>query len=387
MQFTQHSHSRSEKKSIRSVLALALLFIGVIWLPEQKSDASTLAGDICNNPFHSISTPLSDLGADEYISWTTGEPTGHFGGLYPDGTNSRPPEHEAAGVAIGEQIQPLNMSGAPDPGNGKIVLVSVGMSNTSQEFEAFQQLVDGNYQMNPQIVLVNGSRGSLVSSRWADPNDNAWPSLDERLEAAGVTPQQVQIAWVKLAQFGYGDFPEKPESLQADLENVARILKARYPSIKIAYFSSRTRSYVYETGLSPEPTAFETAFSVRWMIEKQINGDPTLNFDPAKGPVVAPYLSWGPYLWIDGENERSDGRDWTQEDLEGDCTHPSASGEQKVAEQLFEFLESDSTSSEWFLWENSCQDRQTIVAHPHDFANNPLGSAANTCVYLPLLHQ
>jgi hypothetical protein len=117
--------------------------------------------------------------------------------------------------------------------------------------------------------------------------------------------------------------------------------------MQLIYLSSRTRSYTYERGLSPEPVAFETGFAVKWLIEKQINGDPALNFDPEKGDVLAPYLSWGPYLWIDGENERSDGRVWLAEDMAEDCTHPSASGNQKVAEMLYEFFMTDSTSA-WF---------------------------------------
>ena len=119
--------------------------------------------------------------------------------------------------------------------------------------------------------------------------------------------------------------------------------------LKIAFFSSRTRSYLLLNGLSPEPTAFETGFSVKWMIEKQINGDPNLNFDPNSGPVVAPYLSWGPYLWIDGLNQRSDGLVWTQQDLQDDCTHPSFQGEVKVANQLENFFKFDSIAAPWFL--------------------------------------
>jgi hypothetical protein len=145
-----------------------------------------------------------------------------------------------------------------------------------------------------------------------------------------------------------GEFPEHAQSLQSDLEEVARNLTANYPNIKLAYYSSRTRAYTYWDGLSPEPVAFETGFSVRWMIEKQINGDPTLNYDPDKGEVVAPYLAWGPYLWIDGLNPRSDGMVWTQQDLQEDCTHPSDSGVQKVADQLLAFFKTDTTAESWF---------------------------------------
>jgi hypothetical protein len=302
----------------------------------------------CTAEFLPVSTPLNDLGADEYIRMD-GASTGFLGGLYPGGFNVRPPDHEDAGVIIASQIVPLDELGHSDPADGKIVLISVGMSNTRMEFEGFIDQVVGDSTINPKLVIVNGGQGAQVSDRWADPNAEAWDRLEQFLKDAGVTPLQVQVAWVKLAQFGSGDFPAKAQSLQIDLEAVSRNLKSRFPNIRIAYNSSRTRAYLYWDGLSPEPTAFETGFAVKWMVEDQINGDPDLNFDPSSGEVVAPYLSWGPYLWIDGLNPRSDGLIWTQNDVQEDCIHPSESGVQKVANQLMSFFKTDTTSKSWFL--------------------------------------
>jgi hypothetical protein len=155
------------------------------------------------------------------------------------------------------------------------------------------------------------------------------------------------VAWIKQTVTRGGNFPDRAKELQGYLTTIVQQLKTRYPNLKLVYLSSRTRSYTYERGLSPEPVAFETGFAVKWLIEQQINDDSALNFDPAKGDVLAPYLSWGPYLWIDGENVRSDGRVWLAEDMAEDCTHPSASGNQKVAEMLYEFFMTDSTSA-WF---------------------------------------
>jgi hypothetical protein len=160
---------------------------------------------------------------------------------------------------------------------------------------------------------------------------------DMRIGQADGTYLQVQVAWVKQTQTGGGDFPGKALELQGHLETIARNLKSHYPNIKIAFFSSRTRSYTYWRGLSPEPQAYETGFAVKWMIEKQINGEPSLNYDPANGEVKAPFLSWGPYLWIDGMNPNSDGLTWEASDMAEDCTHPSQKGSGKIGQILLDF--------------------------------------------------
>src|SRR6476469_5178154 len=72
-------------------------------------------------------TPLPDLGWRMYK-------TNSVGGLYPNGANTRPAAHEAAGLQIAtEQVQPLDTNGVPAT-NGNIVLISSGMSNTTQEW-------------------------------------------------------------------------------------------------------------------------------------------------------------------------------------------------------------------------------------------------------------
>ena len=75
--------------------------------------------------------PLIDLGIKEY--------KGLKGGLYPDGKNTRPAAHDAAGLALAKQVQPLNRVGKPD-NDGKIVLLGIGFSNTIQGFGGFMQV-------------------------------------------------------------------------------------------------------------------------------------------------------------------------------------------------------------------------------------------------------
>jgi hypothetical protein len=304
--------------------------------------------EYCTAPHMDVAIPLTDLGGDVYVRMD-GQNTGEIGGLYPGGSNVRPPEHEADGVAMASQIVPLDANGNPDPVNGKIVLVSIGMSNTHREFTTFMEQVDADPDINTHLVLVNGAQGGRVAVYWIDPDAEAWQYVYQVLSDQGLTPAQVQVAWVKQTSIDTGDFPEWSMELQGYLEMISRNLKTNFPNIKIAYYSSRARSYKYWIGQNPEPSAYESGFSVRWMIEKQINGDPSLNFDPNNGEVVAPYLSWGPYLWIDGENPRSDGQVWPSEDLIEDCTHPSLSGRMKVTGMLMDFFKTDTTTVGWFL--------------------------------------
>ncbi len=301
----------------------------------------SLAAECEDNAILGI-TPLNDLGAQTY--------KGSTGGLYPNGQNVRPAAHETAGKALAAQIKPLNEAGLPDP-NGKIVLVSIGMSNASQEFLTFIEDTAANSLKNPALVLVNAARGGQDSPTWVSLDSENWDYVSGKLAKAEVTPNQVQAAWIKQAIKGphfIGGFPEHADVLSQDLEAIVKNMRILYPNLKIVYLSSRTRSYLYEDkSVNPEPYAFESGFSVKWLIERQLDG--LLPYEAPMGKPVAPYLSWGPYLWADGMAPRSDGFVWACSDLAEDLTHPSESGKAKVSQQLLAFFQTDSTTTPWFL--------------------------------------
>ena len=127
-------------------------------------------------------------------------------------------------------------------------------------------------------------------------------------------------------------------------------MQDRFPNLKITYLSSRTYAGYATSPLNPEPFAYEGGFSVKWLIADQLAGKPELNYDAAKGPVRAPWLEWGPYVWADGVKPNKDGLSYSVDDyVEADRTHPSESGRMKVATRLMAFLKNDSTSKSWFL--------------------------------------
>jgi hypothetical protein len=290
--------------------------------------------------------PLTELGSKKYQDVE--------GGLYPGGENSRPAEHEAAGVGLARRVQPLDSDGKPAR-DGKIGLLSIGMSNTSQEFTALQQLARGDRDLNPQLVLVNGAQGGMTAAAIQDPGDKArgtkfWRTVDERLRAAGVTPNQIQAVWLKQADAGPSSgFPKYARTLESELQSIAQVLHDRFPNLKLVYLSSRIYAGYASTRLNPEPYAYESAFAVKWLIERQLKGEPSLNFDQERGAVKAPWLGWGPYLWANGTAPRQDGLRYEERDFAQDGTHPSSGGQKKVAEQLLKFFKTDTTTRQWFL--------------------------------------
>jgi hypothetical protein len=100
--------------------------------------------------------------------------------------------------------------------------------------------------------------------------------------------------------------------------------------------------------LNPEPFAYESGFAVQQLVARQIAGQGDLNPNPAQGPVVAPVLLWGPYVWGDGTDSRQDGFAWLPHDVGSDRTHPATSGREKVAYELLKFFTTDSTAVSWF---------------------------------------
>ncbi len=202
-------------------------------------------------PFQPVAVPLTELGENEYVRMD-GTPTDFSGGLYPNGSNLRPDRHEAAGLELSHQIQPLTVDGQVDENNGRILFISIGMSNTASEFETFIRLAQQLTQLNPQLVLINGALPNQVAERWTSREGIAWQELDRRITAYGYSPQQVQVAWVKLTNTGGGNFPQKALALESDLQAIVQHLKEKFPNLKMIFLSSRTRSYTYWRGLSPE---------------------------------------------------------------------------------------------------------------------------------------
>jgi hypothetical protein len=288
-------------------------------------------------------TPLTELGAGKY--------KGQDGGLYGGGQNKPPALHAEIAAREAGKIQPLDGEGNPSK-SGKIVLLSVGMSNTTMEFSHFKGLADHDAGKSDAVVVVDGAQGGQTATIWADAKSKPWQEVERRLKNAGVTAEQVQAIWMKQAEArpaALGEFPAHAETLKTHLVTVMNLLKKNFPNLRVVYLSSRIYGGYAKTSLNPEPYAYESAFAVRWLIQDQINGKAELNCDASRGEVKSPLLLWGPYLWADGTSPGKDnGLIWEVKDLtDRDGTHPSESGRKKVAELLLKFFKTEPTAR-WF---------------------------------------
>lgn len=181
-------------------------------------------------------------------------------------------------------------------------------------------------------------------AEWVDPDGRPWQEAMNRITNAKVTPAQVQVAWVKLANKGPGgSMKDHLTKLEADTTKVLQNAKAKFPNLRIAYLGSRIWAGNANNGLNPEPYAYESAFGVRHLIQQQMKGEPALADDKA------PLLLWGPYLWAEGTKGRKlDALKWEPQDFNNDGTHPSESGREKVSKLLLDFFSTDPLAKSWF---------------------------------------
>ncbi len=308
---------------------------------------------------------LSDMGAQTYV--------GFAGGLYPGGSNEVPFDHFSAGQRRAVAIEPLDVQGRPSR-RGQYVLLSIGMSNTTQEFCSqgsalpcdpwtfMGQAAADTVVNKTTLAIVNGAMGGKSAGFWDSPGRADYDRIrDTRLGPAGLAEQQVQIAWVKVANPGPtvalpADRADA-YALLAQMGNIVRALKVRYPNLQQVFVSSRIYAGYASTSLNPEPYAYESGLAVKWLVEAQVQQRRTGRVDGRAGDLgdaVAPWIGWGPYLWADGLTARSDGLLWERGDFDGDGTHPSRSGETKVGTLLLRFFKESPMTRCWFLAGESC---------------------------------
>ena len=119
---------------------------------------------------------------------------GEDGGLYGGGKNDPPEKHLQAAMQEAKAIQPLDTEGKPAD-DGKIGFISIGMSNTTQEFSVFVRLANADPAKSPKVVIVDGAQGGMDARAWAQPEKlnrpvDPWKTLDQRLQQATFLPSK-----------------------------------------------------------------------------------------------------------------------------------------------------------------------------------------------------
>lgn len=345
-------------------------------------------------------TPLMDMTATQTYM-------GYAGNLYENNSNSAPSDHSADGVTLGGQIQPLDVNGNPST-NGAIAFISLGLSNTSLEFGGFTLYVadpSRSAQVNPKLAVLNGAKPGEAACAYADPvlspeltclippytstdTQNQYDRVrDEVLATAttapGVAPgcgttsnpclteKQVQAIWLKEASpypEGSGFAPlcdisvstcantastTEAVHFEQQIGQIVRAARARYPNLKQVFLASRIYAGYIIIDKSPESFAYEYGFSAKWAIQAQVNQIRGQGVDPVAGDLdyntgTAAWIAWGPYLWADGANPRSDGLVWLSSMYQTkDYQHPNSVGIDQVDGLLWNFF-TTSTFTPWF---------------------------------------
>jgi hypothetical protein len=341
-----------------SSIALSPLYSAVAVLATQQFQAENSA------PGHKIA--LTDMTSRQsYL--------GFPGGLYENVTNVVPADHDAAGRKFAAQVTPIN---------GKIVVLSIGMSNTMDEYGTFLRSYGSGSSINPAVALVNGAQGGIGPCAWTVAFGSPGPicqgnapnpydvAKNNKLTPAGLTESQVEVVWLKEADAMSIQLPWPPSlpGSKADayvyegyIGSMLRAAKQRYPNLKLAFLSSRIYGGYNPTSKNHEPYAYEYGFSVKWAVQAQINqADRGGSRDAITGDLsysVAPWAAWGPYLWADGDTPRSDGLVWCnaqpgppcngEVDFAPDGLHPNPNGQTKAAKMLMKFF-STSPYTAWF---------------------------------------
>jgi hypothetical protein len=317
------------------------------------------------------------------------------GGLYPDGTNTPPAQHDAEGRARAASIQPIG---------GKVVLMAIGLSNSKQEWCGVGSA--DSLPCNPwtfmgqsnassavdhdALVIVNGAAASQETETWDEVTDDNYARIAKTwLTPLGLTPSQVQV--VQMLEMtgpvfdGTTPEPTTPRlpaanadayQLVAQYGDIARTLKKVYPSLSMIFVSPRAYGG-FGTGAdgnsNPEPYAFETGFATKLFVEAQIRQCPTSAcngpVDPLAGDLsyasgAAPWITWGAYLWAEGAEPNSEGLFYVPADFQASGQHPTQAGETVIASKLLDFYLGSPYATPWFAGEGggpSCSVDHTCL--------------------------
>lgn len=249
-----------------------------------------------------------------------GHPIGYFV-VNGTGTNTPPAEYTAYVDAAEEEVRQARE-------RGRVGVVSWSMSNWTREWCANQgwipaqcddhtlvPLATADPERHLNIVFANCARGGKSTIEWG-ANDSLWRTCrDDVLPDLGLGADDVLVTHHK---FGMKRAPDRPSlptngAMNGDADAMYAVdrfvaalahQRAVFPNVVITYISPRIYGgYANPSSNSPEPYAYEYAFSAQYVIRAQLRERTTGVCDPLTGCIADyPTLAWGPYLWGPGSS-------------------------------------------------------------------------------------
>lgn len=267
--------------------------------------------------------PLTDLSKNKFEGFT--------GGKYPSGSNSIPAAHAQYGINQAKKIVPLNQFGLMDSINGKIGMLVLGYSTAAMTGRFVRDMNHLNNAGN-NLEIIIGAQGGKDINYMTDSSSGYYLSVDSSIIKAGLTAEQVQIIWLSsgdVASFNE-PFPQQCLTQITKYQSTLKHIQSFFPNCRIIFISDRTYAgYVGLNGEGPkqlaEPTAYYNGWTIKWLIEKQISGEPGFSY------AAIPFIDWGPYLWTNGTSGNNLGYTWDCTDAGKGGIHPSSKGRMKEA--------------------------------------------------------
>lgn len=289
--------------------------------------------------------PITDLGIDKY--------RGVMGGLYPGGSNTRPPAYLTKCIEHVQAIEPLDHEGEYSD-DGRIVMLGIGASNPGSEFQRFKEIAEVFEPLNDDLAILNVSEPSVGIQEMYNVSEDYWEHVEDILSSNDLTAEQVQIIWIEEENTETGDtaFPAAAVSLVNDYLNLLQTIKILFPNTQICYLTARAYSgyAVPDAGTDNGlmfPRDYMNGWALKWFIENVINNE--LGYDYSDPDAEIPLVTWGSYHWTDGSTPREDGLFLDCElDVGADGLHLTGAGEYKMGMQMFNYFSTDTTAKYWF---------------------------------------
>ncbi len=274
--------------------------------------------------------PISDLGKGKF--------NGFIGGKYSNGSNLIPNAHYQKGKELAKKITPLDTAGNSDLINGKIGFLILGYSTAAMTGRFLKNIC--NYRpLNKNMEIIIGAQGGKDINSMVQLNSDYYKTIDTILAEQKMSAAQVQMVWISTGDiYAYQlPFPDQSFSQIEKYRLMLSNLKKLYPNLQLVYCSDRPYAgYIGETGEGPkelkEPSAYYSSWTIKWLIERQINTTPNFTY------ADLPFIDWGPSLWTDGSKGNKYGYTWNCDDAGKGGIHASSKGRMREAAMMWWWL-------------------------------------------------